>query len=250
MTFIDSWLKEKNIPAPDKAIAVRLDPQETKPNIVRTSLKKELAVSYLDPWEFEELFKSTDMASVFEYLREKHFPKDEKTRKGNFGETIAMAWVRDKLGYEVPLVKRRWAMNKERSQHGEDVIGFIFAKNGKDKLILVEAKFYLDQVPKAIKNAHETISKCISATECYSLHAIMSLFQERGDRDRYLRVRAMFNDYSGVHYEKMGAIFILTDQRAWKDSYFKDQISKNQITGLNCWALVRKDIEALYEECH
>jgi len=250
MTFIDSWLKEESIPAPEEAVAFRLDPQETKTDIVKAKIQEELAASYLDPWEFEELFKSTDMASVFEYLRKKHFPKDEKTKKGNFGETIAMVWVRDKLGYEVPLVKRRWAMNKERSQHGEDVIGFIFTKKGKDKLIIVEAKFYLDQVPKAIKIAHETISKCISATECYSLHAIMSLFQERSDRDKYARVKALFNDYRGVHYEKMGAIFILTDQIVWKDSYFKDHISKNQITGLKCWALVCKDIKTLYEECH
>ena len=175
---------------------------------------------------------------------------DEKTRKGNFGETLALIWIRDALGYEVPLVKRRWAMNKDRSQHGEDVIGFVFSEKGIDKLLLIEAKYYLSQVPSAIKQAHDTISKCITSTDCYSLHAIMSYFQTAGDRARYDRVKKMFDHFSGTHFLKNGGIFLVTKSTAWKDDYFNTNISSNKIDGLKCWALVCKDIEELYKEAH
>jgi hypothetical protein len=250
MPFITEWLKIVTIPAPAKSEAHRLDSQAIDPTKLKDSLRKEIAKSYLDPWEFEDLFKAAGLNVVFDYLQKKHFPMDEKTRKGNFGETLALVWTRDALGYEVPLVKRRWAMNKDRSQHGEDVIGFVFDDNGIDKLILIEAKFYLSQVPSAIKKAHDTITKCITATECYSLHAILSYFHATGDRNRYDRVKKMFDNFSGTNYVKNGGIFLITSSKSWKDNYFDTNISSNKVDGLKCWALVCKDIEDLYKEAH
>ena len=137
MPFITDWLKIKAIPAPAKVNAEQLVPQAINTKTLIEDISKELANTYLDPWEFRELFDSAGLGGVLEHLRKKHFPKDERTKKGNFGETLALAWIRDAMGYEVPLVKRRWAMNRERSQHGEDVIGFVFSDKGKDKLLLV-----------------------------------------------------------------------------------------------------------------
>ena len=204
MPFITEWLKIVKIPAPVNSEAQKLDSQAIDSTKLKDNIRKELAEAYLDPWQFEDLFKAAGLEGVFDHLRSKHFPADEKTRKGTFGEILALVWIRDALGYEVPLVKRRWAMNKERSQHGEDVIGFLFDDKGVDKLLLIEAKFYLSQVSSAIKKAHDTITKCITATECYSLHAIMSYFQAAGDRHRYDRVKKMFDNFSGAHFLKNG----------------------------------------------
>jgi hypothetical protein len=250
MPFITEWLKIVTIPAPAKSEAHRLDSQAVDSTKLKNDLRKELAEAYLDPWQFEDLFKTAGLDAVFDHLRSKHFPSDEKTRKGNFGETLALVWIRDALGYEVPLVKRRWAMNKDRSQHGEDVIGFVFDDKGVDKLLLIEAKFYLSHVPVAIKKAHDTITKCMTATECYSLHAIMSYFQAMGERARYDRVKKMFDNFSGAHFLKNGGIFLVTSSKTWKDNYFETNISSNELDGLKCWALVGKDMEGLYKEAH
>jgi hypothetical protein len=250
MPFIIEWLKVVKIPGPVKSDAERLSPQTIDSTKLMDNLRKELAEAYLDPWQFEDLFKAAGLDGVFDHLRRKHFPRDEKTQKGNFGETLALVWIRDALDFEVPLVKRRWAMNKDRSQHGEDVIGFVFDDKGIDKLLLIEAKFYLSQVPSAIKKAHDTITKCMTATECYSLHAIMSYFQATGDRERYGRVKKMFDHFSGAHFLKNGGIFLVTSSTAWKDSHFDTNISSNKVDGLKCWALVCKDIEELYKEAH
>jgi hypothetical protein len=249
MPFLDGWVKVLKIPAPPKSEALRLHPQKKSPAILE-KIKLELSSCYLDPWEFKDLLKSVGLERILDYLREKHFPVDEKTRKGNFGEMLALVWVRDALGYEVPLVKRRWAMNRQRSQHGEDVIGFIFSKNGTDKLILVEAKFYTKKVPEAIRIAHNTITKCLTATECYSLHAIASYFQTKKDRRRYKKVKSMFNDFAGLHFEKLGGIFIVTIPTSWDDKYFVKYIGSNGIENLKCWALVCDYITKLYEEAH
>lgn len=248
MPFITDWLKTKVIPAPAKAKAEQLVPQPTKR--LTENISQELATTYLDPWEFRELFDLAGLSGVLKHLRKKHFPKDERTKKGNFGETLALAWIRDAMGYEVPLVKRRWAMNRERSQHGEDVIGFVFSDKGKDKLLIVEAKFYLDNVTKAIKVANNTIVEAVTANECYSLHAILSLFQERNDLARYKKVKRMFDDYSGSHYEKAAGIFLVTVPEEWKETYFQKYVENNGNYTLNCWALVDEDIVSIYNNAH
>lgn len=250
MLSITVWLRPSSISAPPNATAERLDSQPVDRTELMDFLRTELASAYVDPWDFADLFESVGMDGVLNYLRDRHFPKDERTRKGNFGETLALVWVRDALGYEVPLVKRRWAMNREKSQHGEDVVGFIFADDDTDELILVEAKFYLDQVPSAIRRAHGTITKCMTASECYSLHAIMTFYHETSDRDRYNRVRRMFNDYAKAHFRKRASIFIVSKPSSWKDSYFEEHAHSNTIKDLLCVALVDSDIEYIYEECH
>ena len=247
-----NWLKPTRIPDPPKATATRLDPTGKTMDILPT-LKTELAKCYLNPADYEDLISAGGFKKVYEVLKKKHFPKDDKTKRGVFGETISMLWVRDVLGYEVPFLKRQWAMQRERPQLGEDVVGFVFPQSGKDKLMIVEAKFYAStksNLEGAIDQAHKTITKCMKASQCYTLYHISTFFHYSGKDDLRKRVLAMFNHYKGKKFEKNSGVFVITSDALWTDSMFKEKMKGNTITDLNCWGVVHADINLLYEEVH
>ena len=238
------------IAAPDKAKAWRVDVDSSSPEFIE-AVKAEIGQSYMPLTEFENLFKAGGMVPVYDELRKSHFPLDEKTKKGNFGEILAQLHAKHVLGFEIPVPKLRFRTSRERSQHGEDVVAFKFQEGKPDILLLVEAKYRATQVPAGIVAAYDTIERSVvNASQCYLLNFVLSILEAQGDIVRYRRVRAMLNDYSGGKFVKLGCIFVVTGPKAWKDSAFKDNITSNRVDPLHCWAYLSKDPDAFLDACH
>jgi hypothetical protein len=214
-------------------------------------IKNELAKSYLPITTFEELYNAAGMDAVFDHLRAKTFPKKPKILKGNFGEVLCQIYVKACTDFEVPFPKLRFRFAREPSPHGEDVVGFIFRDNGPDALLLVEAKLRTKNVSSAIREAYKTIEWSVNGQgECFILHQILSVLEQKGDTDKCHRINTMLTDYHGDKFEKVGAIFIVAPDELWEDSHFLDNIKDNNVEPLWCWAFVVGDINDLIKRSH
>jgi hypothetical protein len=243
-------LNVKEVPSPPKAKSWTIQPIIINDELIEW-IREEIARSYLPITTFEELFQTADMNTVFEHLRARNFPQNEKILKGNFGEILCQICVKDGFEFEVPYPKIRLRIDREPSPHGEDVVGFIFRDNGPDVLILVEAKFRTGNIPAAIREAHDTIGKSINGqSECFLLNAVLAFIEATGDQNKCHRINAMLTDYHGEHFEKIGAIFIVSPECEWKDENFIEQLTDNHIDPLWCWGFIVKDLVDLLKRTH
>lgn len=87
-------------------------------------------------------------------------PKNDRTRKGNFGEVVASEHLRQRHGYAMPVFKLRFRDHQNLPMRGEDIVAFVTDANGMiTKVCIGEAKTLVTFAGQTVASAHERLKK-------------------------------------------------------------------------------------------
>ena len=88
----------------------------------------------------------------------KNLPRDDRTRKGNFGEVIASEHLRQKHGYLMPVFKLRYRDSHNMPMRGEDIVAFVLTPQRKiSKVCIGEAKTLSRFASRTVLDAHNRL---------------------------------------------------------------------------------------------
>lgn len=86
-----------------------------------------------------------------------NLPKDEKTRKGNFGEVVASEHLVQRYGYYLPVFKLRHR-DSDLPMRGEDIIAFELSDAGHIvRIVIGEAKAHAQFRSSTVSEAHKRL---------------------------------------------------------------------------------------------
>ncbi len=87
-----------------------------------------------------------------------NLPKDDRTRKGNFGEVIASEHLLQRHGYSMPVFKLRYRDSHNMPMRGEDIVAFVLTPKGRiSKICIGEAKTLTTFASRTVLDAHDRI---------------------------------------------------------------------------------------------
>jgi len=153
---------------------------------IRESVKPALVESILD-----HHFQSQRIKGSLERLgfakAAKYFitqlPKEDRTRKGNFGEVVASEHLCQRYGYKMPVFKLRFMDNPNMPMRGEDVVAFEIAEDNKITAICIgEAKTMERYNRDKVEKAHKRLVISYHPHPV-TLSLISNILHERGNHD-------------------------------------------------------------------
>jgi len=140
----------------------------------------------------------------------RHLPKEDKIRKGNFGEVVASEHLRQRHGYKMPVFKLRYMDTPNMPMRGEDIVAFKITEDNKITAICIgEAKtlerYNRDQVEKAHK-------RLVIAYHPYpvTLSLISNILHERGDHDLAEQIDMILETLSLRPFPRHNWLFVIT----------------------------------------
>ena len=139
---------------------------------------------------------------------------------GTIGESIATCYIRTSTDYQIPVFKLRFAPNRKKAMHGDDLLGFKFNTDGTpQELLVVEVKNYASTSPeRAVKDATESLLKVQQGTITL-LDFIINVLRTEHRFNEAIQVKR-FNDPYNYPYHTEYLAFIVTQESKWKDEYF------------------------------
>ena len=141
------------------------------------------------------------------------FPKADRTRKGNFGEVVASEHLRQRLGYEMPVFKLRYADNPQMPQRGEDLVAF---ETNEDRTILKlcigEAKVRGTHEKAAVRDAHCRLCEAYHPYPI-ALSLIAAVLHDRGDHDLAEQVDVLMETLAEGSFPRTNWIFVITENK-------------------------------------
>jgi hypothetical protein len=117
-------------------------------------LAKTISFHHNDPDEFRGIVAELGYAQAANEFDKR--PRDDKTRKGNFGEVLAAEFLRQVEGYDLPVYRLRWNTNPDTSLRGEDSLAFKFGRpdgSGRE-ICVVESKCMTTFARNKVAEAH------------------------------------------------------------------------------------------------
>lgn len=157
-SFILAWLQyERAEQDYQKLQYISLSERDGARTAIFQSLAQAVIFYHNDPSEFSEIVARLGYSEASLLLDKR--PKQDRTRKGNFGEIVACEYLRQVEGFELPVYRLRWNTNPDTSMRGEDAITFKFGNlDGTGREICVtEAKVMSRFRRQTVLEAHEQL---------------------------------------------------------------------------------------------
>jgi len=140
-------------------------------------------------------------------------PKEEKTRKGNFGEVVASEHLRQRYSYKMPIFKLRFMDNPNMPMRGEDIVAFEIAEDNKITAICIGEAKTLDRYNRDhVEKAHKRL---VIAYHPYpvTLSLISSILHERGDHDLAEQIDVILETLSLRPFPRHNWLFVITSDQ-------------------------------------
>ena len=168
-------------------------------------------------------------------------PRDNKTRKGNFGEVVASENLIQRQGYLMPVFKIRFRDSHDLPMRGEDIVAFeIDAENRIKRIIIGEAKATLKYSKSTVTKALERLNKAYHPRPM-TLSMLAEILYETGNE-------ILGRDVDRVSYELMSRNFprdnwiFLINQKQPYDVFGCIEDNEDVIPNLHCASLKLKDM--------
>jgi len=137
-------------------------------------------------------------------------PKEERTRKGNFGEVVASEHLRQRYGYKMPVFKLRFMDNPDMPMRGEDIVAFEIAEDNKITAICIgEAKTLERYNQNQVEKAHKRL---VIAYHPYpvTLSLISNILHERGAHDLAEQIDVILETLGLRPFPRHNWLFVIT----------------------------------------
>jgi len=176
-----------------------------------------------------------------------NLPKDDKTRKGNFGEVIASEHLLQRHGYHMPVFKLRYRDSHSMPMRGEDIVAFILNPQGKiTKVCIGEAKTSTRFASRTVLEAHDRLKKSYHPSP-ETLSMLANILYDRGEDklgreiDRVSRLLAK-RDFSTENW-----IFLITENKP-RDPFAEIEKLDDIIEPLVCVDLQLSDLKVFVDD--
>jgi len=153
---------------------------------IRESVKPALIEAILDHYipcqRIKGALKRLGFVEAAKYFSS-HLPRDDKTRKGNFGEVVASEHLCQRYGYNMPVFKLRFMDNPNMPMRGEDIVAFEIAGDNKITATCIGEVKTLERYNR--EKVEKAYKRLVIAYHPYpvTLSLISNILHERGDHD-------------------------------------------------------------------
>jgi hypothetical protein len=136
-------------------------------------------------------------------------PKEDKTRKGNFGEVIASEHLCQRYGYKMPVFKLRFMDTPKMPMRGEDIVAFKIEDNKIAAICIGEAKTLEDYSTAKVIEAHERLDAAYHPYPI-TLSLISNILYEKNDHDLAGQIDVILETLGLRSFPRDNWIFIIT----------------------------------------
>jgi len=183
---------------------------------VREQVKPALIDAILDhhfpSQRIKEKLKKLGFKGTAEYFGN-FLPRNDKTRKGNFGEVVTSEHLCQRYNYKMPVFKLRFMDTPNMPMRGEDIVAFEIAENkkiiaiciGETKTLEIYSKSKVKQAYKQIVKAHHS--------QPTSLSLICNILYERGEDDLAKQIDEILETLASKPFPRHNWIFIITGNK-------------------------------------
>ena len=134
----DNWCRGRRT-VDGKKTLWRLKEHETGRAFALSELPGRVLDHYVSDEEIAGFLEALEFPKVADCIRQ-FLPAGAIGRSGDLGEILAVEFVEEKLGYEVPVRRLRCKDHRDMAMRGEDVIGVAYDDEDRLKLLKGEAK--------------------------------------------------------------------------------------------------------------
>lgn len=182
--FIEEWLEcGTPWPAYTRFRHVPLAERADERDHVFEPLAGAIFIHHNDPEEYKEIVAELGYEQAAQEFDTR--PRDDKTRKGNFGEVLASEYLRQVEDYDLPVYRLRLNTNPDTSLRGEDVLAFKLGNpDGTGREICVaEAKVMSRYNKDEVEAAHKQLC-CGHRPKPNSFKFVYSVLRHKGEREK------------------------------------------------------------------
>ncbi|MCI0622285.1 MAG: DUF1837 domain-containing protein, partial [Acidobacteria bacterium] len=165
-------------------------------------------------------------------------PKNDQTRKGNFGEVVASEHLRQRYGLEMPVFKLRYSDNPAMPLRGEDIIAFELDRDSRIVTVCIgEAKVRTSHSAAEVRNAHKRLHTAYHPYPV-ALSLISSVLHDQGSHSLADQVDSLMD--RSVSRPRRNWIFLITEGST--DSPFSTLDEGKVVENLSCVHLQLSDL--------
>jgi hypothetical protein len=176
-----------------------------------------------------------------------NLPIKDVVKTGNFGEVISSEHLRQRYGYEMPILKLRYMDIPDMPMRGEDIIAFKMDDNSIKTICVGEAKTLANYHSSKVKEAHKKL-----LDEYYLTPSSLSLITtilwsenpELAKKIKNLMANLGFKDFPRHNW-----IFIITGDKP-KDPFKPINDLEDIVNNLYTVSIFVNDLSALIEEVY
>jgi len=211
--FIHFWLRQKP-PCPEyqKFQHNPLSEDDRARDLIFYPLAETVFLHHHDPEHFRKNVIALGYPNLADAMKEvDRRPKNDKLRKGNFGEIIASEYLRQSEAYLIPVYRLR-ETSDDSPAPGEDILAFKLGDsdgNGRELLIGESKvrKFYSTDV---IKKAYEQLRKAENRQRPKSFLFICDDLRKQGKDDEADQLIAFLNRFDANKPTRRSLLFLIT----------------------------------------
>jgi len=197
------YTKFQNLPLREKR-GVR---EQVKPALIDAILDH-----HIHSQRIKEKLKKLGFKKTAEYFGN-FLPKNDKIRKGNFGEVVTSEHLCQRYNYKMPVFKLRFMDTPNMPMRGEDIVAFEIGEDNKIIAICLGETKTLETYSKdKVKKAHEQLVKA-NHFQPISLSLICNILYERGEDDLARQIDEILETLASKPFTRHNWIFIITGNK-------------------------------------
>ena len=209
-TFDQFWFDEKTARRIDRFRSISLEEVEGSRSVVESSLLAALYDHHIHPRRVAGALRRLGYERAATALLD-HFPKEDSTRKGNFGEVVASEHLRQRHGLNMLVFKLRYADNPNMPQRGEDLIAFEMNEQARIVVLCIgEAKVRSGDSSAAVRSAHERLANAFHPYPV-ALSLISSVLHDQNQHALAEQVDGLMETIAQRDFPRQNWIFVITE---------------------------------------
>jgi hypothetical protein len=175
-------------------------------------LSKTVFLYHNDPKRYKKDLELMGYSEVAEAFDLRPTEKAPTTRSGNFGEILASEYLRQVLGYDIPVFRLRYNPNPDSSMKGDDILAFKFgAEDGSGRVILVgESKVRQQFSTLVVQEAYEQLCSSVRRPHPISLTFVIHRLEDAGDLEKAEAIRTFLDQFAQYRPQKQWLICLTT----------------------------------------
>jgi hypothetical protein len=206
------WLRQKGSRRRKGFQAISLEEAEGSRTKIEGALLAALYDHHIHPHRVSGALRRLGYEKAAAVLLQ-HFPRADRTRKGNFGEVVASEHLRQRHGLQMPVFKLRYADNPQMPQRGEDIVAFEVDDEARIVTLCIgEAKVRITNSSAAIREAHDRLSDAYHPYPV-ALSLISSVLHESGNHELGDQVDELMETMAQKRLPRQNWIFVITESQ-------------------------------------
>jgi len=243
-TFDLHWLRERPHEANhDDITHSLLDDSPECRELVRPHLAQAILDHHIHDRRIAALVRRLgyDQAAAFFAA---HLPKENNTRKGNFGEVVASEHLIQRYGYDMPVFKLRFRDSHELAMRGEDIIAFEMDNGSVARVIIGEAKCIVRYQKSTVRSAHKRLADAVRPRPM-SLSMLSEILYNEGRDELAAEIDRVSLEFAQRDFPRQNWIILINQDQPDDPFAFLEEEDVDLVAELHCIGVSLGDLTGL-----